>query len=101
MEELVYANMPFYQREIEGLSTSQVNFLRVVVNGARKLTSKAVMEEFCLGTPRNVLKKKEKVMLNDIVDFADDEYEMLDPAFELWFLKQFYNKDFKIKIDEL
>ncbi len=99
LEELIYANMPFYQREMEGLSASQVNFLRAVANGENKLTSKAVMEKYRLGTPRNVLKNKEKLMTLDIVDFANGEYELLDPAFELWFMKQYYNKEFKIKED--
>lgn len=97
LQELVYANTPFYQREIEGLSASQVNFLRAVVNGETKLTSKAVMDKYRLGTPRNVLKNKEKLMNLDIVDFSEGKYELLDPAFDLWFMKQYYNKEFKVE----
>lgn len=97
LNELIYANMPFYQREIEDLSVSQINFLKAVVNDETQMTSQAVMEKYRLGTPRNVSKNKEKLILMDMVDFSNKKYELLDPAFELWFLKQFYGKSFNIE----
>ena len=99
LQELVYANTPFYQRAIESMSATQFNCLRAVANVETKLTSKAVMDKYRLGTPRNVLKNKEKLMNLDIVDFSDGKYELLDPAFDLWFMKQYYNKEFKIEND--
>lgn len=30
----------------------------------------------------------------DILNFENDEYEFLDPVFELWFKKKFFGVDF-------
>lgn len=50
------------------------------------------MQKYKLGTPRNVSKNKMILINNDIIHEVNNEYELLDPAFELWFLKQFFTK---------
>lgn len=98
LSELINANTPLYQNEIESFSTTQLNLLKAVVSGERKFTSRAVMEKYRIGTPRNVSKNKTRLIYNDIIHETDQGYEFLDPAFELWFLKQYYNKDFTKKL---
>ncbi len=56
------------------------------------------MQKYKLGTPQNVSKNKKSLIKNDIIHEVEGIYELLDPAFELWFLKQFYNKDYLLKI---
>ncbi len=90
LTELIYANMPLYQREIEGMSSTQVNLLKAIIRGESKLTSAKVMKEYKLGTPRNVSKNRDMLLRNDYIDRSEKGYEMLDPAFELWFKKQFF-----------
>lgn len=91
LTELVSANMPLYQREIEWMSSTQVNLLKAIVCGETKLTSAKVMKEYKLGTPRNVSKNRDMLLRNDFIDKTENGFEMLDPAFELWFKKQFFN----------
>lgn len=97
LEELVAANSPLFLREIEILSTTQVNFLKAVAQGESKLTSTAMMQKYHLGTPRNVSKNKEILTYNDMLNFENGLYEFLDPVFELWFKKLFFKKDFLLK----
>ena len=97
LKELVQANSPLYQREVEILSKTQLNFLKAVVCGARKFTSTAVMQEFQLGTPRNVSKNKALLIQNDIIQEVDNQFEFVDPAFELWFNKQYFGKSYLIE----
>ena len=94
ISELIYANSPFFQKEVEILSNTQVNLLKAIINNEVQLTSVAVMSKYKIGTPQNVIKNIRILTNNDIIDKYDGKQELLDPAFRLWFLKQFYNKDF-------
>ncbi|HQP69031.1 MAG TPA: hypothetical protein PLK90_01390 [Clostridiales bacterium] len=52
------------------------------------------MQKYRLGTPRNVLKNKAILINNDMISNGDGKYEFLDPVFELWFRKQYFNEDY-------
>ncbi|MFZ6052083.1 AAA family ATPase [Halocola ammonii] len=92
--ELIQANTPLYEKEIESLSGTQVNLLKAVSAGEFQLTGSDVMQKYRLGTPRNVSKNKVILMNADIIQKVDKGYEFLDPAFEMWFMKQFFNKSY-------
>lgn len=98
LNELIQANSPLYQKEIEIISTTQVNLLKAAAQGETKFTSAAVMQKHLLGTPRNVSKNKTILMNNDIIHEVNQQYEFVDPAFELWFKKQFFNQSYLITI---
>jgi hypothetical protein len=97
LSELVNANTPLYQREIEIISTTQLNLLKAIAKGETQFTSADVMQDYALGTPRNVSKNKTTLINNDIVHEVNGAFEFLDPAFELWFKKQYFNQPFLIK----
>jgi len=92
--ELIQANSPLYQNEIENLSTTQLNLLKAVAKGEYQFSSVAVMTAYKIGTPRNVSKNKTLLINNDIIQEVGGKYEFLDPAFEIWFKKQFFNTPF-------
>lgn len=94
--ELIAANSPLYQNETERLSGTQLNLIKAIVNGETKLTGTGAMQKYRLGTPRNVSKNKNTLIKNDIIHQTESQFELLDPAFELWFLKQFYNINYTI-----
>jgi len=92
--ELINANSPLYQKEVETLSKTQLNLLKAISQGEIKLTSVSVMNKYKLGTPRNVSKNKLILQNNDIIDLKKSKFEFLDPAFEIWFLKLFFNQKY-------
>jgi len=94
--ELIYANAPFYQKETEVLSLTQLNLLKAVAKGEAQFTSTLVMQHYLLGTPNNVSKNKNILINNDLIQEIDGRYEFVDPAFELWFNKQYFNKPYVI-----
>lgn len=94
LNELIQANAPLYQKEVEILSNTQLNLLRAIAHGEAQLTSAKVMQKYSLGTPRNVSKNKTILINNDMVQKNDGKDEFLDPAFELWFRKQFLNQPY-------
>lgn len=94
LSELINAKSPLYQREIEIISNTQINLLKAICKGETKFTSTSVMNLYALGTPRNVSKNKTILINNDLVHEIDGIYEFLDPAFELWFKKKFFNQSY-------
>lgn len=91
LTELIFANQPLYQREIEGMSTTQINLLKAIYQKEKQLTAAAVMRIYALGTPRNVSKNRSILEGRDmIIKDENGIYEFLDPAFELWFGKQYF-----------
>jgi hypothetical protein len=96
LQELINANTPLYQKETEIISHTQLNLLKAVAKNETKFTSSAVMSKHLLGTPRNVSKNKTNLINNDIIHEINNKFEFVDPAFELWFKKQFFNLNFNI-----
>ncbi len=96
--EVINANTPFYQKEIETMSATQLNLLKAVASNEIQFTSTDVMQKYKLGTPRNVLKNKAVLIKNDIVDNTGGSVSFLDPAFEIWFKKQFFNQSYEVQI---
>ena len=94
LKELIQANSPLYQKEVESISGTQLNLLKAVAKEETKFTSTAVMQNYNLGTPRNVSKNKDILIKNDLIHEQNGLYEFLDPAFELWFKKQFFNQPY-------
>lgn len=90
--ELINANTPLYQNETERISYTQLNLLKAVSKGETQFTSTAVMQKHLLGTPRNVSKNKTLLINNDIIHEVNNIFEFVDPAFELWFKRQFFNQ---------
>ena len=99
LTELINANSPLYQKEIEDMSSTQLNLLKAVIKGEHQLTSAAVMIHHHLGTPRNVSKNKTILINDDIINETNGKYEFADPAFELWFRKQFYNQAYNLSLN--
>ncbi|HLP12888.1 MAG TPA: hypothetical protein VK177_13215 [Flavobacteriales bacterium] len=96
LKELINANSPLYQKEVESISHTQLNLLKAVAKGETKFTSAEIMQKYQLGTPRNVSKNRDTLMNNDLFDKMDGKYEFLDPAFELWFKKVYFSENYQV-----
>ncbi|MCY7409891.1 MAG: ATP-binding protein [Chitinophagales bacterium] len=97
IKELINANTPLYQKETETISHTQLNLLKAVAKGETQFTSAAVMHKYLLGTPRNVSKNKTLLINNDVIHQVNNVFEFVDPAFELWFNKQYFNKPYTLQ----
>jgi len=93
LAELISANIPLYLRDMENMSTTQINLLKAIAKGEKQLTSIRVMNAFRLGTPRNVSKNRDFLIHSDIIGALSEGYCFMDPAFELWFRKTYLNTD--------
>jgi hypothetical protein len=91
--ELIDANSPLYVREVEGLSFTQLNFLKAVAKKEKKLSSMEMLLKYRLGTSANVVKNKAILLKADIIDEFNGKLTFLDPAFECWFLRQYFREE--------
>ena len=94
LTELLNANSPFYQKEIETISLTQLNLLKAVLKGETQFTSSTIMQKYFLGTPNNVSKNKIILTNNDMINQENGIFEFVDPAFELWFRNQYFNESY-------
>jgi Cdc6-like AAA superfamily ATPase len=93
LQEIINVNKPFFQNQLEHLSTTQKNLLKAIIAGETKLTSAGVMQKYKLGTPRNVSKNKQILIQNDIIDIpAGKKIEFLDPVFKIWLQQEYLIK---------
>lgn len=98
LKELINANYPLYQNEVENLSQTQLNLLKAVAKSETQFTSTVVMQKYALGTPRNVSKNKSILINADIIHEIDGKYEFVDPAFELWFNKNYFKQNYTVEL---
>lgn len=92
IDELLNQNSILYQREIETLSNTQINFLKAVSDGIERLSSVEVLREYKLNTSSNVTRVKRALEKKEIIDTLDKKIEFIDPVFELWFKKYYSGK---------
>jgi hypothetical protein len=75
----------------EGLSTTQINFLKAVLDNKNAFSSQAVLHNYRLGSSGNLSKIKAALSSKEIIDIQGKNVEILDPIFKLW-LKEDYFK---------
>lgn len=97
LSEVINANTPFYQNEIESISKTQLNLLKAVSRNETQFTSTAVMQKYKLGTPRNVSKNRLTLIKKDLINESNGKVTFLDPVLEIWFEKQFFKQSYNEK----
>ena len=97
LTEVINANTPFYQNEIESISKTQLNLLKAVSRNETQFTSAAVMQKYKLGTPRNVSKNRLTLIKKDLINETNGKVTFLDPVLEIWFEKQFFKYSYNEK----
>jgi hypothetical protein len=86
LKEVINANSPLYQHEVESLTPTQSNLLIAILSDRKQLTSTKTMQDFVLGTPNNVKKNLTALTQKDLLYKTEKgEYELIDSAFEIWF----------------
>ncbi|MCD4734984.1 MAG: ATPase [Bacteroidales bacterium] len=81
-----------FQYRTESLSTTQIYFLKAMISGVIKYSSKETISDFNLGTSANVARIKSALIRKEIIDEIIPGYiEILDPIYEIW-LKDYYFK---------
>lgn len=80
-----------FQNLTDGLSNTQVNFLKALINDVEQLSSQSTVLEYGLGTSGNIMKIKKMLISKEIIDIEGGRITFLDPLYKAW-LKEYYYK---------
>ena len=76
--------------QIESLTTTQINFLKAVLNGETLFSSKELLNRYQLGTSGNIGRVKTALLSKEIIDISAKKVEILDPIFKLWLKEDYF-----------
>jgi hypothetical protein len=77
--------------QIETMTSTQINFLKAVLDGQTAFASQENLTKYRLGSSANIKKIKNTLISHEIIDISAKKVEILDPIFKLW-LKEDYFK---------
>ena len=78
---------------VNDLTTHQVSLLRAIIDGCTKFSSSEVVRAYALNSSANVKRVKDALVKKEIVTFdSNDIPTILDPLFEYWVRKYYFEK---------
>lgn len=92
MDGLVLQMSLLFQGMTENLTTPQVNFLRLLIDGETRYSTGANIIKYRLGSSANVIRIKKSLMTKEIIDEEGHGVIILDPLYSYW-LKNYYFTD--------
>lgn len=91
LDMLISIHEPRYQAIMNDLTTYQMCLLRAILDGYTKFSSSEVIQRYNLNSSANVRRLKDALCKKEIITFDDkDEPHILDPLFEHWVRKYFF-----------
>lgn len=88
--QLLQSNTILFQKDFESLSRTQVNFLRMLLDGVTEgFTRGEILERYELGTSANVAKIIPQLEKKEILEIYNKKVSFSDPAFAHW-LRQLF-----------
>lgn len=74
-----------FEQHIQGLTSYQLNFIRAVCDGVHEdFGSKAILDEYNLGTKSNILRIKTALLDRELIEITNNGVFLEDPVFKLW-----------------
>jgi hypothetical protein len=81
-----------FQSKTEELSTPQVNFLKALLDGVEKFSSKNIIDDYQLGSSANVVRIKKALENKEIIDILAGNILVLDPMYKNWLVTRYFSK---------
>lgn len=91
LDMLMSIHQPRFEDTMNDLTTYQVCLLRAILDGHTKFSSAEVIHRYNLSSSANVKRLREALCKKEIITFDEkDEPVILDPLFEYWLRKNFF-----------
>jgi hypothetical protein len=74
-----------FQREIDGLTNSQLNFLKALCRNVAQLSSAETLKKHKMGSSGNVNRIKSSLVSKEVLDIIPQGISFIDPMFKRWF----------------
>lgn len=85
ISELLTQHTILFQREVDSLTNSQINFLKAMCSNITQFSAAETLRNFQLGTSANVNRIKESLIKKEVIDITPHNIEFIDPLFKDWF----------------
>lgn len=79
-----------FQNMTSDVSITQLNFLKALMSGEKKLSSKDVLTKYELGTSANISRVKKALANKEILDLFANKVTFTDPVYKAWLEKYFF-----------
>jgi hypothetical protein len=89
-ESLLMQLSLLFQIMTDSLPTTQLNFLKAVIDNVQKLSSSSIIKNYGFGTSANVLRIKQALIEKEILDIQGEKIMFLDPMYKHWLNRYFY-----------
>jgi hypothetical protein len=89
MDNLILQMSLLFQNITENLTTSYMNFLKMILDGHTRYSSMENIDRYQLGTSANVSRIRKALISKEIIDEHEGTIILLDPLYAIW-LKRYY-----------
>jgi hypothetical protein len=76
--------------QIETMTSTQINFLKAVLDGEIAFSSQENLKKYRLGSSANLKKIKDALISREMIDISAQKVDILDPIFKLWLKEDFF-----------
>ncbi len=90
LEELQDQYTILYQKEVDGLTNFQLNFLKALGNKETFFSSAEVLQNYNLGTSANITRIKTTLENKEIIDVLGKQITFNDPLFAIWLKRRYF-----------
>lgn len=91
LKTVVSVNEPRFMAIVNDLTDHQLSLMRAVVDGVVKFSASDVIDKYRLNSSANVRRVKDALKKKEVITFNEkDEPVILDPLFEYWITKYFF-----------
>ena len=96
LDMLISIHEPRFKDLVADLTGFQVSLLKATLDGCKRFSSGEVIERYQLHSSANVRRLKDALCKKEIITFDDnDDPVILDPLFEYWVRKYYFNMSFE------
>ena len=96
LASLIAIHEPRFVAMMNDLTTFQVGLLRAALDGHTRFSSAEVIKQYGLNSSANVRRLKDALCKKEILTFDDEDNPvLLDPLFEYWVRKYYFNMSFE------
>lgn len=91
LKTIVSVHEPRFLAIVNDLTDHQVSFMKAILDGVVKFSASDVIERYSLNSSANVRRVKDALKKKEVITFNEkDEPVILDPLFEYWITKYFF-----------
>lgn len=88
-QDIIDQNTPLFEKQIENLTTYQLNFLRAIVDGVHdEFTFQEVLRKYQLGSSANVSTIKRALEKKELIEIEKRRTVISDPIMKVWLKRE-------------